>query len=66
VRVCESPADQRSHDERTELRDAEQADGQRRVGEEEDLVCRGDDRQLAAEERNELTAVEKPVLPRLA
>src|SRR5581483_1448576 len=61
-RVRQRAAEQRERDDRTELGEAQQPDLERRVREREHLELRGDDGQLAPEERDELTAVQQPVL----
>ena len=60
--VGERPAQERHHDHRPELEQAEQPDERRRVRDDEDLVRKRNERRLRAEVRDHLAADEQPVV----
>src|SRR5207248_5881799 len=62
--IGQRPAHERAPDDRTELRQTQQAHLQRGVREQEDLERRRDDGQLTPEERHQLTGEQQSVLAR--
>ena len=58
--VGQRAADERQHDDRDELGGAQQADGERGVGEGEDLHEQGDLRERAAQQRDRVAADHQP------
>jgi hypothetical protein len=64
--VCDRTADERHHEERPKRAEREQADGERRVREVVELDRNGDERDLAADERDRLAGPETAEGRRLA